>query len=102
MAHSWLPYRQSCTNVDQFPTWAFAELQSLLAYKATLAGSLCIKGARNNTLRTRVIWQDWMATGQLSVAPDVMDGEAKAARLHRYAELRWSLVTSSPTSGREY
>jgi len=46
-----------------------------------------------------VIWQDWMATGQLSDAPDVTDCEAKAARLLRYAELRWSLVTSSSPEG---
>jgi putative transposase len=51
-------------------------------------------GARNIALRTLVIRQDWMATGQLSVAPDVTDNEAKAARLSRYAELRWSPVTS--------
>jgi putative transposase len=117
--------------------WAFAELQELLAYKASLAGSLCIKvdadytsqacptcgftsrenrpnkgllfvcqncqytlhadlvGARNICLRTFVIRQDWMTTGRLSVAPDVTDREAKAARLCRYAELRWSSVTSS-------
>ena len=59
-------------------------------------------GARNISLRTLVIWQDWMATGQLSVAPDVTDGEAKAARLSRYAELRWSPATSSPSSRGEY
>jgi IS605 OrfB family transposase len=116
--------------------WAFAELQSLLAYKATLAGSVCIKvdadytsqacprcghtskanrplagllfccevchytlhadlvGARNISLRTLVIRQDWMATGQLSSAPDGTDREAKAVRLSRYAELRWSPVPS--------
>jgi IS605 OrfB family transposase len=51
-------------------------------------------GARNIALRTLVIRQDWMATGQLSVAPDVTDHEAKAARRHRYAELRWSPATS--------
>jgi putative transposase len=51
-------------------------------------------GARNIALRALVIRQDWMATGQLSVAPDVTDGEAKAARLQRYAELRWSPATS--------
>jgi putative transposase len=117
--------------------WAFAEVHGLLAYKAALAGSLCIKvdadytsqtcprcgwtckenrprqgllfvcqqcqytlhadlvGARNIALRTLVIRQDWMATGQLSVAPDVTDDDAKAARLSRYAELRWSPATSS-------
>ena len=116
--------------------WAFAELHGLLAYKAALAGSLCIKvdadytsqacprcgytsrenrpshgllfvcqqcrytlhadlvGARNIALRTLVIRQDWMTTGQLSDAPDVTDREAKAARLQRYAELRWSPATS--------
>jgi putative transposase len=52
-------------------------------------------GARNIALRALVIRQDWMATGQLSVAPDVTDREAKAARLQRYAELRWSPATSS-------
>ncbi|MGO8947988.1 MAG: RNA-guided endonuclease InsQ/TnpB family protein [Ktedonobacterales bacterium] len=122
--------------------WAFAELQSILAYKAALAGSVCIKvdpdytsqtcpncgytskgnrpkqgllfvcrqcsyrlhadlvGARNIALRALAIRQDWIATGQLSFAPDVTDTEAKAARLSRYAELRWSLVArSSPSRG---
>ncbi len=51
-------------------------------------------GARNIALRTLLIRQDWMSTGQLSVAPDVSDGEAKAARLQKYAELRWSPDTS--------
>ena len=66
------------------------------ACKYTLHADLV--GARNISLRTRAIWQDWMATGQLSDAPDVTDDEAKAARLQRYAELRWSLVTSSSPS----
>jgi len=56
-------------------------------------------GARNISLRTLAIRQDWMATGQLSGAPDVTDREAKAARLQRYAELRWSPVPSSLPSG---
>ncbi len=47
-------------------------------------------GAKNITLRTLLIRQDWMSTGGLSVRPDVSDDEAKAARLSRYAELRWS------------
>jgi putative transposase len=51
-------------------------------------------GARNISVRALAIRQDWMATGQLSDAPDVTDREAKAARLSRYAELRWSLATS--------
>ena len=125
----------------QASRWAFAELQGLLASKAVLAGSLCIKvdadytsqtcprcgwtcrenrprggllfvcqqcqytlhadlvGARNVALRTLVIWHDWMITGQLSVAPDVTDQEAKAARLTRYAELRWSPATSPAREG---
>jgi putative transposase len=53
-------------------------------------------GARNITLRTLLIRQDWMSTGVLSVRPDVSSDEAKAARLQRYAELRWSLDTSPP------
>jgi putative transposase len=56
-------------------------------------------GARNISLRTLAIRQDWMATGQLSDAPDVTDHEAKAARLARYAELRWSPATSSSPLG---
>src|ERR1051326_6325850 len=117
-------------------TWAFAELRELLAYKAALAGSVCIRvdadytsqccprcghtsranrpqhgllfvcqhchvtlhadlvGARNICLRTLLIRQDWISTGQLSGAPDVTDDEAKAARLSRYAEVRWSSATS--------
>jgi putative transposase len=51
-------------------------------------------GARNITMRTLLTRQDWMSTGVLSVCPDVSDVEAKAARLTRYAELRWSLDTS--------
>ncbi len=46
-------------------------------------------GARNSAMRTFLIRQDWVRTGQLSVVPDVSDNEAKAARLSRYAELRW-------------
>ncbi len=51
-------------------------------------------GARNITMRTLLARQDWARTGQLSVAPDVSDAETKAARLARYAELRWSPDTS--------
>ena len=47
-------------------------------------------GARNVTLRTLVLRQDWSTTGCLSITPDISDNEAKAARLQRYAELRWS------------
>jgi putative transposase len=123
--------------------WTFAELQSFLAYKASLAGSLTIKvdadytsqacpqcgwtspdnrpnhgllfvcqachytvhadlvGARNIALRTWCIWQDWIHTGQLSVAPDDASNEAKVTRLARYAELRWSSASSSSPSGGE-
>ncbi len=47
-------------------------------------------GARNITMRTLVLRQDWSTTGHLSIAPDTSDNETKAARLRRYAELRWS------------
>src|SRR5579883_2551288 len=47
-------------------------------------------GARNLVMRTLVLRQDWSATGLLSMAPDASDREAKAVRLRRYAELRWS------------
>ncbi len=56
-------------------------------------------GARNIALRTLLIRQDWMRTGLLSVGPDASDREAKAARLQRYAELRWSLDASSFPQG---
>jgi IS605 OrfB family transposase len=131
-------------------TWTFAELHSMLSYKAALAGSLVIKvdadytsqacpycgytdrrnrpgkgllficqheqcpyqrctgrpytlhadlvGARNIALRTLLVRQDWVRTGVLSVRPDVSDDENKAARLKRYAELRWSSDTSSSWS----
>lgn len=51
-------------------------------------------GARNIALRTLLIRQDWMSTGYLSVSPDVSNDEAKALRLQRYSELRWSSDTS--------
>jgi transposase len=63
-------------------------------------------GARNVALRTLLIRQDWMSTGVLSIrpgdtSPDISDREAKAVRLQRYAELRWSPDTSpSPSRGR--
>jgi putative transposase len=47
-------------------------------------------GARHLLMRTLVLRQDWSTTGHLSIAPDASDREAKAARLRRYAELRWS------------
>jgi IS605 OrfB family transposase len=47
-------------------------------------------GARNVTMRTLLVRQDWIRTGCLSTIPDASDREAKAARLQRYAELRWS------------
>jgi putative transposase len=61
-------------------------------------------GARNVTLRTLLVRQDWARTGWLSTIPDASDREAKAARLCRYAEVRWSpeVTTSlrSLTGGR--
>ncbi len=47
-------------------------------------------GARNVALRVLLIRQDWMSTGVLSVRPYASDREAKALRLSRYSELRWS------------
>jgi IS605 OrfB family transposase len=117
-------------------SWSFAELHSVIAYKATLSGSMAVKvdahytsqacprcgytakenrpnkgllfvcqncqytlhadlvGARNIAMRTVLIRQDWMSTGVLSVRPDVSCDEAKAERLIRYSELRWSTDTS--------
>lgn len=117
--------------------WSFAELQTMLAYKAPLHGSLavrvdanytsqccpqcghCSKANRPNAgleflceacghrghadrvasvnigLRTMLVRQDWMSTGALSMRPNVSDVEVKAARLRRYAELRWNPDTSA-------
>lgn len=122
-----------------YSQWSFAELHTLISYKAELSSSLAIKvdanytskacplcgytadenrpakglcficqnpecgytlhadlvGARNITMRTLLIRQDWIRTGLLSMAPNASDSEAKAARLRRYAELRWSPGVSS-------
>jgi predicted transposase len=61
-------------------------------------------GARNVALRTLLLRQDWMSTGVSSVrpgatSPDTSDREAKAARLSRYAELRWSPDASPAPKG---
>lgn len=57
-------------------------------------------GSRNVCMRTLLIWQDWISTGRLSDVPDVSSDEAKAERLQRYSELRWSPDTSPAwTSG---
>lgn len=55
-------------------------------------------GARNVTLRTLLVRQDWIRTGCLSTTPDASDREAKAARLQRYAEVRWSSDVSREAS----
>jgi len=125
-----------------YAQWSFAELHTLISYKAALSGSLAIKvdadytskacpvcgyvsdenrprngllfvcqhchytlhadlvGARNLTMRTLLVWHDWARTGHLSIAPDASDNEAKAARLKRYAELRWSLDVSFRSESR--
>jgi IS605 OrfB family transposase len=124
-----------------YSKWSFAELQSMIAYKALIAGSMAVKvdanytskacpmcghacdanrpnkgllfvcqnchytlhadlvGARNVTMRALLIRQDWVSTGTLSECPNVSDKEAKAERLRRYSELRWSLDTSSSPKG---
>jgi IS605 OrfB family transposase len=53
-------------------------------------------GARNITMRTLLVRHDWAMTGCLSLIPDTSDKEAKAVRLKRYTELRWSseVITS--------
>ena len=50
--------------------------------------------ARNISMRTLLIRPDWVRTGRLSAVPEASDDEAKAVRLQRYAELRWSLDAS--------
>ena len=119
-----------------YSKWSFAELQSMIAYKAILQGSMAIRvdahytsqacpvcghtsqanrpdkgllfvcqhchytlhadlvGARNIAMRTLTVRQDWAVTGVLSERPDGSSTETKAARLQKYAELRWSLDPS--------
>jgi len=55
-------------------------------------------GARKIALRALLARQDWASMGVLSERPDVSDGETKAARRQRYAELRWS-PDASPRLG---
>ncbi len=54
-----------------------------------------IVGTRNIKYRTILIWQDYLRTGVLVRTPNVSSNEAKAERLKRYSELRWSLDASS-------
>jgi putative transposase len=58
-------------------------------------------GARNVTMRTLLVRQDWIRMGLLSMVPDASDDEAKAARRKRYADLRWSSAvrSSRPSAG---
>jgi putative transposase len=56
-------------------------------------------GARNITMRTLLVRQDWTSTGSLSVSPDVSRDETKAEIRHRFSELRWSVDTSPYHSG---
>lgn len=127
--------KQRQANATQ-AKWAFAALQTSIAYKALMNHSLAVKvdadytsqacpkcghtcrqnrpnggllfvcqkcrytlhadvvGARNITMRTWLLQQDWWSSGHLSVVPDVSCLEAKAERLKRYSELRWSIDTS--------
>lgn len=59
-------------------------------------------GSRNIAMRTLLVRQDWTSTGSLSACPgtersrsaDVSSDEAKAMRLSRFMELRWTVETS--------
>src|SRR2546426_3548721 len=53
-------------------------------------------GARNISMRTLLIRQDWIGTGTLSVCPDVSSEEAKAARLARYGSRCGGAQTQAP------
>ncbi len=55
-------------------------------------------GARNLVMRTLLVRHDWTRTGTLSMCPDASDREAKAVRLKRYSELRWSPDVSRKAS----
>jgi IS605 OrfB family transposase len=46
--------------------------------------------ARNISMRTLFVRQVWAETGRLSAVPEASNEEAKAERLKRYSELRWS------------
>jgi putative transposase len=53
-------------------------------------------GARNITLRTLLLRQDFESTGRISAVPSVSHEETKANYLTRFLELRWS-VDAIPT-----
>ena len=68
-----------------------------IMFRCTVCSYEChsdLVGARNIAMRTLFIRQDWMKTGYLSASLDVSDSEAKAERLQKYSELRWSSDTS--------
>jgi putative transposase len=46
--------------------------------------------ARNISMRTLFVRQVWTETGRLSAVPEASNDEAKAERLKKYSELRWS------------
>jgi len=48
-------------------------------------------GARNITLRTLLLRQDFERTGCFSAIPNVSPDETKAERLQKYSELRWTV-----------
>jgi IS605 OrfB family transposase len=47
-------------------------------------------GSRNITLRTLLIRQDWISTGELSTRPDASDCEIETDYRKKYSGLRWS------------
>jgi len=48
-------------------------------------------GARNIALRVLLSRQEWESTGRFSAVLDASSVEAKAERLQRYSELRWTI-----------
>jgi hypothetical protein len=73
-----------------------SETDLTLARIAVIIHIRCSIGSgKNISMRTLLVQQDWVRTGRLSAAPEASDVETKAARLSRYAELRWSPDVSS-------
>ena len=61
-------------------------------------GHADLVGARNVALRTLFTRHAWVDTGCLSTSPDDSADEAKAVRLQRWAELKWSPAAGHPLS----
>ena len=86
-------YKYPPRFASKLPSWSSAQglIFRCVACNHTLHSDLV--GARNITLRTLLLRQDFESTGRISAIPDVSHEETKAKYLPRFLELRWSADT---------